>query len=60
MFYGDSITESWKGTQMGMPKTKYKGIPEIFAAQYKPKKAAAYGIAGESAPRPCGPSSWPV
>lgn len=46
MFYGDSITESWRGLQVGAPAEKFKGIPEVFAKLYGSVKAAAYSIAG--------------
>eukprot|EP00884_Botryococcus_braunii_P013805 jgi/Botrbrau1/22425/Bobra.0091s0027.1 len=48
VFYGDSIFESFKGTVVGIPNAKYDGIPEIFAKEYKPKKAAVYAIAGDT------------
>lgn len=46
IFYGDSITESWRGLQVGVPVEKFKGIPEIFAKAYGGVKAAAYSISG--------------
>lgn len=46
VFYGDSITESWRGTQLRVAADKFAGIPAIFAKHYGQLKAAAYGIAG--------------
>lgn len=48
IFYGDSITESWRGIQVGVPVEKFKGIPEIFAKAYGGIKAAVYSISGEA------------
>lgn len=46
VFYGDSITESLRGTQMGVEIEKFRGIPEVFQKHYGHLKAAAYSIAG--------------
>lgn len=46
IFYGDSITEAWRGLQVGVPVEKFKGIPEIFAKAYGGVRAAAYSISG--------------
>ena len=48
IFYGDSITESWRGLQVGVPVDKFKGIPEIFSKMYGGVQAAAYSISGEA------------
>jgi len=48
IFYGDSITESWRGLQVGVPMEKFKGIPEIFAKAYGGVRAAVYSIAGKT------------
>ena len=50
IFYGDSITESWRGLQVGVPVDKFKGIPEIFGKAYGGVRAAAYSISGTSVP----------
>ena len=47
IFYGDSITESWRGLQVGVPVEKFKGIPEIFAKAYGGIRAAAYSVSGK-------------
>lgn len=47
VFYGDSITESWRGLQVGVPIDKFKGIPEVFAKIYGGIKAAAYSVSGD-------------
>lgn len=47
IFYGDSITEAWRGLQVGVPVEKFKGIPEIFAKAYGGVRAAAYSISGD-------------
>jgi hypothetical protein len=46
IFYGDSITESWRGLQIGVPVEKSKGIPEVFAKAYGGVSAAVYSISG--------------
>ncbi len=46
VFYGDSITESLRGTQMGVKIEKFVGIPEVFQKHYGHVRAAAYSIAG--------------
>ena len=30
VFYGDSITETWRGTDMGRPCSRCAGVPDIF------------------------------
>ena len=50
IFYGDSITESWRGLQVGVPVEKFKGIPEIFGKAYGGVRAAAYSISGLPSP----------
>ena len=46
VFYGDSITESLRGTQMGIPIDKFKGIPEVAAAHFSHLNWAAFSLAG--------------
>ncbi|CAL8471452.1 g10994 [Coccomyxa elongata] len=48
VFYGDSITESLRGTQMGVKIEKFVGIPEVFEKHYGHLRAAAYSIAGDT------------
>ena len=48
IFYGDSITESWRGLQAGVPTEKFKGIPQVFEKMYGSVKAAAYSISGDT------------
>ena len=56
IFYGDSITESWRGLQAGVPSEKFKGIPQVFEKMYGSVKAAAYSISGDTqTPRPIRP-----
>ncbi|KAK9797085.1 hypothetical protein WJX73_006137 [Symbiochloris irregularis] len=49
VFYGDSITESWRGTQFGQIIDRAANIPEVFAKHYGNLKAAVYAIAGDTA-----------
>ena len=46
--YGDSITEQFRGTLMGVPMDKFRGIPEVFAKHYGRLKAKVFSIAGAS------------
>ena len=46
VFYGDSITESLRGTQMGTRIEKFYGIPEVADKHYGPIRWAAFSIAG--------------
>ena len=34
IFLGDSITESWLGTRMGLPSDKYKDIPDVLNEKF--------------------------
>ena len=52
IFYGDSITESWRGLQAGVPSEKFKGIPQVFEKMYGSVQAAAYSISGDTQIRP--------
>ena len=46
VFYGDSITESLRGTQMGTRIEKFYGIPEVAKKHYGHLRTAAFSIAG--------------
>ena len=46
IFYGDSITESFRGLQVGVPVEKFKGIPAVYAKSYGGVNAAVYSISG--------------
>ncbi len=46
VFYGDSITESWRGTQLGEPLGKFSEVPAVWDKHFGKLKAAAYAIAG--------------
>lgn len=46
VIYGDSITEQFRGTLMGVHMDKFKGIPEVFAKHYGRLKAKVFSIAG--------------
>lgn len=46
VFYGDSITESLRGTQVGVRITKFLGIPEVFQQHFGHLRTAVFSIAG--------------
>ena len=37
VFYGDSITETWRGTDMGRPCSRCAGVPAIFQKYFGSK-----------------------
>lgn len=37
VFYGDSITETWRGTDMGRPCSRCTGVPAIFQKYFGSK-----------------------
>ena len=47
LLLGDSITESWRGTNMGEPEARAKGVPQVlqsrFLPQYRPLVLAIGG-----------------
>ena len=53
IFYGDSITESWRGTSAGAIDDRYaanaKAFEDVFQKELKGKKlkVAAFGLAGD-------------
>ncbi len=46
VFYGDSITESLRGTQMGTRIEKFYGIDAVAAKHYGHLRMATFSIAG--------------
>jgi hypothetical protein len=40
LFYGDSITETWRGTDMGRQCSRCAGVPDVFAKYFGSKYAA--------------------
>ena len=53
IFYGDSITESWRGTDGGLPAEggkpceRCRGAPEVFDAHFGKWNATPLAIGGE-------------
>lgn len=48
LFYGDSITETWRGTDMGRPCSRCQGVPEVFDTYFGSKyKAEVLAVGGE-------------
>ena len=52
VFYGDSITEGWRGTEYGRPNPKYGGAKEVFENRFISEFGAKYnglalGISGD-------------
>ena len=47
VFFGDGITEMWRGTCMGRPHSRNEGIPEIWDELFKPMPALALAICGD-------------
>ena len=37
LFYGDSITETWRGTDMGRPCSRCAGVPDVFRKHFASK-----------------------
>jgi lysophospholipase L1-like esterase len=51
IFYGDSITESWRGTSAMRPAEQYAGNRAAFAQHFETKfNAAALGVSGDQLP----------
>jgi beta-glucosidase len=44
VFLGDSITESWRGTNWGQACTRCDGLPQVFSQHFGQHKAVALGI----------------
>jgi lysophospholipase L1-like esterase len=48
IFVGDSITESWRGSQWGKPTERAKGVDTLFASEFGERFGArAWAIAGD-------------
>ena len=47
LFYGDSITESYRGTDHCLPCDRCKGAPEVFARHWGQYNASAIAIGGD-------------
>ena len=46
VFYGDSIVESWRGTELGVAVERAKGVPDMWGRHFgEPYNAKAFGIA---------------
>jgi len=46
VFYGDSIVESWRGTELGVAVDRARGIPDMWGRHFgEPYNAKAFGIA---------------
>jgi hypothetical protein len=52
VFYGDSIVESWRGTELGVAVERAKGVPDMWGRHFgEPYNAKAFGIASAHCPR---------
>lgn len=51
VFLGDSITEHWRGTSIGVERPKLAGIQKVFHDLFDPFNAMAFGIAGDRVSR---------
>ena len=55
IFYGDSITEDWRGTSGGLPWPIGSGTADVFYKHFRSKyKAEVLAIAGRSLKTPGG------
>ncbi|KAK9794078.1 hypothetical protein WJX73_009937 [Symbiochloris irregularis] len=48
VFYGDSITESWRGTNTGQYWEPFAKTPEVFAKHYSSMSTGVYAISGDT------------
>ncbi len=48
IFYGDSITESWRGTDMNNTGRRSAGIDRVYAAHFSKYRSIVLAIAGEN------------
>ena len=53
LFYGDSITETWRGTDMGRQCSRCAGVPDVFAKHFGTKYAAEVLAVGGTPPPAC-------
>ena len=51
VFYGDSITEAWRGTDMDKPIPRASGVKDVFASHFAAYKSLVLAIAGTAALR---------
>lgn len=49
VFYGDSITEQYRGTNMGTPIARAKGTPAVFARHFSQYYTAILAAGGGQA-----------
>ncbi len=47
VFYGDSITESWRGTDMNSTGKRSEGVDRVYAAHFSKYRSVVLAIAGE-------------
>ena len=47
IFYGDSITESWLGTDLCGPCQRCQGVPAVFARHYSKFNASVMAVGGD-------------
>ena len=47
VFYGDSITESWRGTEMNHTGKRSEGVDRVYAAHFSKYRSIVLAIAGE-------------
>lgn len=47
LFLGDSLTETWRGTEGGHKCVRCKAVPEVFMKEYGHIQSAAFGIAAD-------------
>lgn len=50
LFLGDSLTETWRGTDMAKKSIRCNGVKEIFDREFGHLRAAAFGISRDQAP----------
>ena len=49
IFYGDSITETWRGTDMSKASARWDGVPGVFVKHFSQYRALALGQGGAHA-----------
>lgn len=47
MFFGDSITETWAGTDLCSPCERCQGVPAVFAKHYAKYNAGVMAVGGD-------------
>ena len=53
MFYGDSITETWRGTDMGRACRRCRGVPAVFGKYFGKYSTAVLAVGGARAGSSC-------